>query len=262
MRSRAVILFLVLFALFIFVKEIPAQRVYEFTDEKGVRHFTDAPTDKRYFREKVYTLPAVPRMSMDFKDADVRFVISAMSDAWGVNILIADDVRGRVTIRRISTPVDRLLDEVLSMCNLVKFREENFIIVCRAENAEMVKRVINIQKQKIQILTERNRLATEIKALSDDVMANPRKYPTPDMRAVNEAMEIINSFEITGDQSDYEFLGTMKALVGAIKSKKAGTRDLEFLADRARALRGHSGPMRSGTTHIWPSPPPVVNVWK
>lgn len=47
MRSPVVIFLMVLLALFVFVKEIPAQ-VYKYVDKDGVIHFTDTPTDPKF----------------------------------------------------------------------------------------------------------------------------------------------------------------------------------------------------------------------
>lgn len=47
MRSPVVIFFVAFIALFVFVKEIPAQ-VYKYVDKDGVIHFTDTPTDPKY----------------------------------------------------------------------------------------------------------------------------------------------------------------------------------------------------------------------
>ncbi len=51
MRSPVVIFFVAFIALFVFVKEIPAQ-VYKYVDKDGVQHFSDAPTDPKYFSKE------------------------------------------------------------------------------------------------------------------------------------------------------------------------------------------------------------------
>ncbi len=53
------------------------------------------------------------RISLDFKDADIVNVLRMLSEVGGENIVVTDDVKGRVTVRLVDVPWDQALDVVL-----------------------------------------------------------------------------------------------------------------------------------------------------
>ncbi|MDD5353302.1 MAG: secretin and TonB N-terminal domain-containing protein, partial [Candidatus Omnitrophica bacterium] len=71
----------------------------------------------------------VPRISFDFIDADVRNVLRALTEVSGKNIIISDDVKGKVTMRLENIPWDDALDIVIKNNDLAKIEEENLIRV-------------------------------------------------------------------------------------------------------------------------------------
>jgi len=71
----------------------------------------------------------VPRISFDFIDADVRNVLRALTEVSGKNIVISDDVKGKVTMRLENIPWDDALDIVIKNNDLAKIEEENLIRV-------------------------------------------------------------------------------------------------------------------------------------
>lgn len=58
------------------------------------------------------------RVSLDLKEADLPNVLRLFSDIAGVNVLVTDDVKGRVTLRLIDVPWDQALDIILKTNNL------------------------------------------------------------------------------------------------------------------------------------------------
>jgi type II secretory pathway component HofQ len=60
--------------------------------------------------ERVYT---GRKITLDFKDADIVNVLRMLSEIGGENIVITDDVRGRITVRLVDVPWDQALDVVL-----------------------------------------------------------------------------------------------------------------------------------------------------
>ena len=58
------------------------------------------------------------RISLDFKDADVVNVLRFLSDIGGENLVITDDVKGRMTLRLVDVPWDQAFDVVLEMNRL------------------------------------------------------------------------------------------------------------------------------------------------
>lgn len=262
---KALALVLVLFAAFVFLKGETNAQIYKWVDKDGGVHFTDTPTDPQYFSKKSAdsNLPPAPTLNIDCKDLDIRTVFQWISDAWGVNILVAGDVRGRATIRRINTRADKLLDEIVLMHNLVRFREENSIVIAKAENARQIQAAIDIQRQLLQTEGERNRLVSKIKSFSDENLKD-RKCPPYKKEAIIEAMQLMNSVKMSGDSSDVEFINAMKEFVDAIEADwhPGEPYMLELLADKARAIKGQPGAVRAKPTFVSPSPPPIVNVWR
>jgi type IV pilus assembly protein PilQ len=55
---------------------------------------------------------------MDFRDADIVNVLRTLADLAGVNIVITDDVKGRITLRLVEVPADEALRLVLQMNGL------------------------------------------------------------------------------------------------------------------------------------------------
>jgi type IV pilus assembly protein PilQ len=53
------------------------------------------------------------KISLDFKDADIVNVLRILSEIGGQNIVITDDVKGRITLRLVDVPWDQALDVVL-----------------------------------------------------------------------------------------------------------------------------------------------------
>ncbi|HET6369916.1 MAG TPA: AMIN domain-containing protein, partial [Nitrospiria bacterium] len=58
------------------------------------------------------------RISLDFQDADITNVIRLIADVSGLNIVVGDDVKGKVTLKLTNVPWDQALDLILKMNNL------------------------------------------------------------------------------------------------------------------------------------------------
>jgi type IV pilus assembly protein PilQ len=84
-------------------------------------------------RRKVYT---GRRISLDFKDFDIHNVLRLLADVGGVNIVVADDVKGTVTITMKDVPWDQALDVILRSKGLGMQRDGNLIRVAPAATLE------------------------------------------------------------------------------------------------------------------------------
>lgn len=69
------------------------------------------------------------RISLDFQDAEISNVLRLLADVSGFNIVIGEDVQGKVTLKLINVPWDQAMDIVLKMKNLGKVQEGNIIRV-------------------------------------------------------------------------------------------------------------------------------------
>jgi type IV pilus assembly protein PilQ len=77
---------------------------------------TDEITERgRLTKTKVYTSQ---KISLDFRDADIVNVLRILAEVGGENIVITDDVKGRITLRLVDVPSDQALDIVLLMNRL------------------------------------------------------------------------------------------------------------------------------------------------
>jgi len=106
----------------------------------------EAPEELYAFDFRIATIPGAKkiyrgeRVSLDFKDADVRDVLRILSDISGLNVIVAREVRGTVTIRLINIPWDQALDVVLEDAGLAATVEGNVMKIAplRALRARQV----------------------------------------------------------------------------------------------------------------------------
>lgn len=73
------------------------------------------------------------RISLDLKDADIQNVLRLLADVSKLNIVAAEDVKGRVTIKLRNVPWDQALDIILRAKGLDKTRNGNIIRVAPVE---------------------------------------------------------------------------------------------------------------------------------
>lgn len=86
--------------------------------------------------KKVYT---GKRITLDLKDADLANVFRLFADVSGMNILVTDDVKGRITLRLVDVPWDQALDIILETNNLGMEKVGNVI---------RISTLVRLQKEK------------------------------------------------------------------------------------------------------------------
>ncbi len=69
------------------------------------------------------------RISLDLQDADLVNVLRLFADVADLNIIIAPDVKGRVTVRMVNIPWDQAMDIILKMNGLGFILEDNVLRV-------------------------------------------------------------------------------------------------------------------------------------
>jgi type IV pilus assembly protein PilQ len=74
------------------------------------------------------------KISLDFQDADITNVLRLIADVSGFNIVLGDDVKGKVTVKLINVPWDQALDILLKMHGLGQVREGNIIRIATLAN--------------------------------------------------------------------------------------------------------------------------------
>jgi type IV pilus assembly protein PilQ len=69
------------------------------------------------------------KLSLDFKDADIKNILRLIAEVSNLNIIAGDDVKGKVTIRLVDVPWDQALDIILQSNDLGKVRIGNVVRV-------------------------------------------------------------------------------------------------------------------------------------
>jgi type IV pilus assembly protein PilQ len=73
---------------------------------------------------KVYT---GERISLDFQNADIHNILRLIGEVSGMNVVVSDQVQGKVTLKLKDVPWDQALDIVLASKNLGMERNDNVI---------------------------------------------------------------------------------------------------------------------------------------
>lgn len=76
------------------------------------------------------------RVTLDFKDADIINVIRLIADTTGENIIAADDVKGKVTVKLRNVPWERALDVILKSRGYDKVRAGGIIRIATAQSIQ------------------------------------------------------------------------------------------------------------------------------
>jgi type IV pilus secretin PilQ/predicted competence protein len=80
--------------------------------------------EKRYTGQKI---------SLEFKDADIKNVFRLLAEVSGNNIMVTDDVNRKVTVRLIELPWDQAMDLIVETNGLAKDEVGNVIRISTAE---------------------------------------------------------------------------------------------------------------------------------
>jgi type IV pilus assembly protein PilQ len=110
------------------------------------------------------------RISMDFKDADLTNVFRIIAEVSNLNIITADDVKGKVSLRLVNVPWDQALDIVLRSKSLGAAQEGNVLRIAplsslRKEEQERFDAVKQIEQSRQEALNR----AAEVKATQEAV---------------------------------------------------------------------------------------------
>ena len=76
---------------------------------------------------------ALAKISLDFMDADIRNVLRVIAEVSKKNMVISDDVKGKVTIKLENMSCDDALEVVLKNNDLAKAEDENVVRVMTAK---------------------------------------------------------------------------------------------------------------------------------
>ena len=99
-----------------------------------------AVTDDRTTIDKMYT---GQKISLDFKDADIKNVFRLLAEVSGLNIIVTSDVNRRVTLRLVEVPWDQAMDLIITTNGLDKEQIGNVVristaITLKSEKADLL----------------------------------------------------------------------------------------------------------------------------
>jgi type IV pilus assembly protein PilQ len=104
------------------------QQVSSFTTSADAR--SQAPVaDERPAAEKAYS---GQKISLDFKDADIKNVFRLLAEVSGLNLVVTADVNRRVTLRLVEVPWDQAMDLIISTNGLDKEQVGNVVRISTA----------------------------------------------------------------------------------------------------------------------------------
>jgi type IV pilus assembly protein PilQ len=124
------------------------------------------------------------KISLDFKDADIRNILRLIADISGLNIIVSENVKGKVTIKLENIPWDEVLNIILETNNLGKLWMGS---VLRIETQEEIRR---ISEEKYRAQKSQEKVA-ELKSVVVDII----------YRDANDVMNLLNKEkEISSDR--------------------------------------------------------------
>ncbi|MGO8988942.1 MAG: type IV pilus secretin PilQ [bacterium] len=80
--------------------------------------------------QKAYT---GTKLSLDFKDADIKNILRLIAEVSNLNIIVADEVTGKITMRLVDVPWDQALDIILQSKNLARRQVGNVVRIAPVE---------------------------------------------------------------------------------------------------------------------------------
>jgi type IV pilus assembly protein PilQ len=113
--------------------------------------------------EKVYT---GRRLSLDFKDADIKNILRLIAEVSNFNIITGDDVTGKITMRLVDVPWDQTLDVILQAKSLGMNKVGNVIRIAPLDSL----------KKEIQAELEAKRAKEKLEDLVTELI--PVNYAT------------------------------------------------------------------------------------
>ena len=97
------------------------------------------------------------RISLDLQDADLVNVMRLFAEVANLNMILAPDVRGKVTVRMVNIPWDQAMDIILKMNGLGHIREDNIVriasITAITREAEEAARAKEAKKKAEDLIT-------------------------------------------------------------------------------------------------------------
>jgi type IV pilus assembly protein PilQ len=152
------------------------------------------------------------RISLDFQQADISNVLRLIAEVSGLNMVVGEGVKSKVTMKLASVPWDQALDMILMMNGLGKIRQSNIIWIdslaniARQQTEEALVRTSKVQAEDLvdRVFYIRNLQAAEI-------MTALRQYLSP--RGLMQMSQGSNAIIVRDTEA---LIGVMKQLIDGL----------------------------------------------
>ena len=107
------------------------------------------------FSPSLSSLAQSSKISLDFKDADVRNILKLIAEVSELNIIIGDEVKGRMTIKLVDVSLDEAFEVILQSQSLGMVRNGNVIKVTslqKLRKEEETQLALKRSKEKVEDL--------------------------------------------------------------------------------------------------------------
>jgi type IV pilus assembly protein PilQ len=135
-------------------KPIPQPQLTKKVEEEKKaeeKRVVEEPSQEKIYRGR--------KLSLDFKDADIKNILRLIAEVSNLNIITGDDVTGKITMRLVDVPWDQALDVILQARSLGMSRVGN---VMRVVPLETLKREIQLELEAKRAKERLEDLVTEL----------------------------------------------------------------------------------------------------
>lgn len=161
------------------------------------------------------------KISLDFKDADIKNILRLIADISGKNIIISDKAQGKITLKLEDIPWDEALDIILETNNLGKIVTNT---VTRIETREQIKKINDeklLTKKSAENIAELIIKSYEISYAKSDKLASFIKK----MGILSERGSV-NSFELTNQITVQDIQENIPKIEKIIRTQDIATRQV------------------------------------
>ncbi len=132
---------------------------------------TPPPQGKGYAGKKI---------SLDFQDAEVAHVLRLIADVSGLNMVLSDDVKGKVTVKLLDVPWDQAFDIILKTNNLGQRKEANIVQVTTLANlTKQQEEEAKVKETQVKAEDQVTRILYVNYSKADDLAESLRKSLSP-----------------------------------------------------------------------------------
>lgn len=96
--------------------------------------------------------PGGAKVSLNFQSINIKAVLKLLADFKGINMVVSDKVKGKITLRLKDVPWEQALDIILTTHGLDKFSRGNMMLIDTQHNLNAIKKAKFKSQQMIQKL--------------------------------------------------------------------------------------------------------------